>query len=67
MALRNVAGRLLGPLSSSLRALEPAPLSELTRQMGTERRPGLSGAWKQSKQSERCCIVSLYEEHTNQV
>ncbi|KAF5835141.1 NADH:ubiquinone oxidoreductase subunit 8 [Dunaliella salina] len=50
--LRAAAGKLAGALGSSWPAAAATtsfstPLSELTRQMGTERRPGLSGAWKQ--------------------
>lgn len=44
MALRQVARSVLqapwAPVASE-------KMLDLTRQMGTERRPGLSGAWKQ--------------------
>eukprot|EP00983_Pelagomonas_calceolata_P002949 97125-Pelagomonas_calceolata.AAC.1 len=53
--LRAAAGKLAGALQQGSSLLPAAAattsspvLSEFTRQMGTERRPGLSGAWKQS-------------------
>jgi hypothetical protein len=41
--IRRAAASLLGSWAPATNAM-----MELTRQMGTERRPGLSGAWKQS-------------------
>jgi hypothetical protein len=54
--IRQAARALLNSWTPALQQLgQAAP--ELTRQMGTERRPGLSGAWKQSEDRHLAAVA----------